>query len=118
MILQHRSTRRDVLRWAGVAGVAALVSPGGKLSAALADQDTRLPHARPEDIGLDPRRLQTAYDLLEKWTTGPNAPVPGGAILVGRRGKVVPPRLFGRQGPEPDAPPIRSDGLFDLASIT
>src|SRR5262245_53887315 len=61
--------------------------------------ETRLPRAKPEDIGLDSRRLQVAYDLLEKWTTGPDAPVPGGAILVGRNGKVVAPRFYGRQGP-------------------
>jgi CubicO group peptidase (beta-lactamase class C family) len=59
-----------------------------------------------------------AYDLLEKWTIGPDAPVPGGAILVGRHGKIVPPRFFGRQGPGPDAPSIRHDGMFLLASIT
>jgi CubicO group peptidase (beta-lactamase class C family) len=77
-----------------------------------------LPHANPQEIGLDPRRLQTAYDLLESWTTGPKAPVPGGAILVGRHGKIVPPRLFGRQGPEQDAEPIRRDAIFLLASIS
>jgi CubicO group peptidase (beta-lactamase class C family) len=77
-----------------------------------------LPHAKPEEIGLDPRRLQTAYDLLAKWTSGPKAPIPGGAILVGRHGKIVEPKFFGRQGPEPDAPPIRRDGMFLLASIT
>jgi CubicO group peptidase (beta-lactamase class C family) len=59
-----------------------------------------------------------AYDLLEKWTTGGDASVPGGAILVGRNGKVVPPRFFGRQGPERTAPAIRSDAIFLLASIT
>jgi CubicO group peptidase (beta-lactamase class C family) len=59
-----------------------------------------------------------AYDLLEEWTTGADAPVPGGAILVGRDGKVVPPRYFGRQGPERDAPGIRADGTFLMASIT
>jgi CubicO group peptidase (beta-lactamase class C family) len=77
-----------------------------------------LPYARPEEIGLDAARLQAAYDLLAQWTSGPQAPVPGGAIVVGRRGKMVPPKFFGRQGPEPDAEPIRSDGLFLLASIT
>jgi serine-type D-Ala-D-Ala carboxypeptidase len=44
--------------------------------------------------------------------------VPGGAILVGRHGKVVAPRFFGRQGPEADAGPIRRDGMFYLASVT
>jgi CubicO group peptidase (beta-lactamase class C family) len=77
-----------------------------------------LPQAKPEDIGIDPKRLQVAYDLLEKWTTGPNAPVPGGAILAGRAGKTVAPRFFGRQGPEADAGPLRRDAMFYMASIT
>ena len=76
------------------------------------------PQVKPEDIGIDPRRLQVAYDLMEKWTTGPNAPVPGGAILVGRSGKTVAPRFFGRQGPEADAEPIRRDAMFYMASVT
>lgn len=77
-----------------------------------------LPQAKPEDIGLNPARLKDAYDLLEGWTKGPRSAIPGAALVVGRRGKIVPPRFFGRQGPEPDAEPIRSDGLFLLASIT
>ncbi len=77
-----------------------------------------LPHATPAEIDLDSAKLQHAYELLESWTEGPQPAVPGGAILVGRRGKVVAPRFFGRQGPEPDAAPIRDDGMFLLASIT
>lgn len=82
-----------------------------------------LPRAKPEDLGLDPKQLQIAYDLLEKWTARPedgssDPTVPGGAILVGRQGKVVEPRFFGRQGPESDAPPIRDDAMFLMASIT
>ena len=77
-----------------------------------------LPETSPETIGLDPEQLQVAYDLLEKWTSGPDAPVPGGAILVGRKGKTVSPRFFGRQSQERGAPAIRQDGLFLLASIT
>ncbi|HCK53348.1 MAG TPA: hypothetical protein DIC23_09045 [Planctomycetaceae bacterium] len=77
-----------------------------------------LKYAKPKEIGIDGERLETAYRLLRKWTTGPQAPVPGGAILVGRHGRVIPPRFFGRQGPEPNAEPIREDGLFLLASIS
>jgi CubicO group peptidase (beta-lactamase class C family) len=77
-----------------------------------------LPHAQPAEIGLDDRRLQAAYDRLDEWTSGRNPPIPGGAILVGRNGRVVEPRLFGRQGPESGAPPIRRDSIFLLASIT
>ncbi len=75
-----------------------------------------LAHAKPEEIDLDSGKLKIAYQLLEKWTSGPDAPIPSGAILVGRHGKVVPPRLFGRQGPEKNAPAIRPDALFLIAS--
>ncbi|MBI1899719.1 MAG: beta-lactamase family protein [Planctomycetia bacterium] len=77
-----------------------------------------IPHAKPEEINLEPRRLQTAYDLLESWTSGPQRTVPGGAIVVGRQGRITAPRFFGRQGPEDDAPAIRQDGMFLMASIT
>lgn len=112
--MSHRTdpTRRDLLRTAVVAG--GTVAVGGVTPAVSA----ALPQAKPEDLRLDPKRLQVAYDLLEKWTTGPKAPVPGGAILVGRFGKTVAPRLFGRMGPEPDAEPIRKDAMFYLASVT
>lgn len=77
-----------------------------------------LPHAEPAEIGLDPRRLDDAYRLLARWTDGPARAMSGAAILVGREGKMVAPRFFGRQGPEPDAEPIRADASFLLASIT
>jgi len=77
-----------------------------------------LAHAKPAEIGLDERRLQAAYDRLDEWTSGKDPPIPGGAILAGRKGKVVEPRFFGRQGPEAGAPPIRRDSIFLLASIT
>jgi CubicO group peptidase (beta-lactamase class C family) len=77
-----------------------------------------LPVARPEELGLDRERLQAASDLLRKWTSGPDAPLPGGCLLVGRRGKIVAPQFTGRQGPEAGAEAIRADGMFLLASIT
>ncbi|MCO6457328.1 MAG: beta-lactamase family protein [Pirellulaceae bacterium] len=77
-----------------------------------------LPHATAEELGLDERQLQRAFDQLRQWTEGPDAPLPSAALLVGRRGRLVPPRYFGRQGPEPDAPPLRRDGMFLMASIT
>lgn len=74
--------------------------------------------AKPEDIGIDPKRLARAHNLLEQWTKGPAAPVPGAALVLGRFGKALKPRLFGRQGPEPDAEPIRPDAMFYMASVT
>lgn len=111
-------TRRELLRTAVVAGGIAISRMGPVALAQAPASKTGLPQVKPQDIGLEPKRLQIAYDLMEKWTAGPNAPVPGGAILVGRFGKTVAPRYFGRQGPEADALPIRSDAMFYMASVT
>ncbi len=76
-----------------------------------------LPIAAPGEIGINTNRLRAAYDQLSEWTTV-DGPIPGAALVVGRSGKMLEPRYFGRQGPEPGAEPIRKDGLFLLASIT
>ncbi len=75
-----------------------------------------LPTAEPETIGLDPSRLQVAYDLLQRWVEADR--IPAATLCVGRHGRMVRPRFFGRQRPEPAAPPLREDALFLIASIT
>src|SRR4051812_33061811 len=79
---------------------------------------SQLPKATPAELNLDERRLRSAYDRLEEWTSGKAPAIPGGVVLVGRDGKTLEPRFFGRQGPEADAAAIRRDGIFLLASIT
>ncbi|MBY0523892.1 MAG: beta-lactamase family protein [Gemmataceae bacterium] len=74
------------------------------------------PLAKPEAIGLDPARLQRAYDLLQRWVERDKLPAAG--ICVGRRGKAVEPRMFGRLRPEAKAPPLPKDALFLIASPT
>lgn len=105
-------TRRDVLHSA--AASAALCGADHTAAAHAAS----LPQAKPEDIGLDSGQLNIAYELLRKWTTGPEHPIPGAAVLVGRNGKAVAPRFFGTHSREKGAPPVRSDSLFLMASIT
>src|SRR5262245_7924908 len=105
MSRRHEPSRRDLLQTAAAVAVAA----GGGL--AVADEKKpqqqkppgALPQVKPGEIGIDAKRLQAAYDLMQEWTTGKNPPVPGGAILVGRAGKTIAPRHFGKQGPEADA---------------
>ncbi len=80
-----------------------------------------LAYVAPEKIGIDARKLQRAYDLATEWTqrpTGKSAIMPAAAIMVGRGQQAVEPKFFGHQGPEIDAPPIRRDALFLLASLT
>jgi CubicO group peptidase (beta-lactamase class C family) len=77
-----------------------------------------LPRATPRELGLDEGALAAAYDRLDEWTTGNDAPIPGGAILVGRDGRTLDPKFFGRMGPEPDAKKMPPNAIFLLASIT
>lgn len=104
-------TRRAVLGTTAAAAGLLMHAPPAASAAGL-------PEVRPDALGIDPKQLQVAYDLMDRWTTGKDAPVPGGAILVGRNGKMVAPRFFGKQGPEPGAEPIRKDAMFYLASVT
>jgi CubicO group peptidase (beta-lactamase class C family) len=113
---QSRMTRRETLQTAVAAGGLALV--GGTATAQENKPPRGVPQAAPEELRVDARRLQVAYDLMESWTTGRNPPVPGGAILVGRGGQCLEPRFFGKQGPEPDAEPLRRDAMFYMASVT
>ena len=117
MLSSYHPSRRDMLHMTGVAAIGAVtLSPEHHIAAP--PMNMHVTRVNPQDIGLDPKQLQVAYDLLEKWTTGRDPVVPGGAIIVGRRGKVIAPKFFGKQGPEPDAVPIRDDGLFLMASVT
>ena len=72
--------------------------------------------AKPEEIGLAPERLQRAADVLQRWVDTDQLPAAG--FCVGRNGRFVEPRFFGRQRPEKDAPPLRQDAQFLVASIT
>src|SRR5437588_9741549 len=74
-----------------------------------------LPRGKPEAAGFDPARLQGAYDLLQHWVDTDKVPAAG--LCVGRKGRMVEPRLLGRQRPGEDAP-LRKDALLLVASIT
>lgn len=75
-----------------------------------------LPVARPEAIGLDPARLEHGFSLLEKWTGEDK--VLGAGVCVGRRGRTIQPRFFGRHRDVAGAPALPEDALFLVASIT
>jgi len=75
-----------------------------------------LPVAKPEALGLDPRRLKRGEELLQNWIATDRLPAAG--WVVGRRGRMLEPRFVGRQAPAKNAPPLRRDALFLVASIT
>jgi CubicO group peptidase (beta-lactamase class C family) len=117
-MIHLETSRREFVRAAFAVGGCALSGGASVGWAKPPHPHAGLPRVEPEAIRIDPRRLRVAYNLMESWTSGGNAPVPGGAILVGRAGQCLAPRFFGRQGPEADAEPIRRDAMFYMASVT
>lgn len=68
------------------------------------------------DLGLAAGPWQRACDKLEQWTQTDK--IPAAALCVGRRGKFLEPRFFGRQSPDKNSPSLRPDALFIIASPT
>lgn len=77
---------------------------------------TGLSLANPEELGFAAPRLQHAYDILDHWTQ--TDVLSAAALCIGRGDRMLEPRFFGRQRPEADAPALRPDALFLVASIT
>ncbi len=73
------------------------------------------PHAQPQDLGLDPNRLDRAYALVQRMLSP--RPEYGAAILIGRGDRTLAPRAFGRMGTL-GAPDVRPDTIFLIASCT
>lgn len=71
--------------------------------------------AHAEEAGFVPARLERAFALLADWTEKNRLPAAG--CCVGRKGKMLEPRLFGRQRADRESP-IRQDAQFLIASLT
>jgi CubicO group peptidase (beta-lactamase class C family) len=63
-----------------------------------------LPEAKPEAVGFDPARLARVEDAVAR-AIGEKK-VPGAVVMVGRRGKVVLAKAFGRRAVEPSDEPM------------
>lgn len=68
------------------------------------------------DVGLDPARLQVAYDLLDSWVAG--GVVPAAAISISRNGQAIPARAFGHGAFADGRRAIDTDSVFLVASVT
>lgn len=75
-----------------------------------------LQRGTPEEAGLDPARLQRAFDLLEGWAASDQAQ--GSAVAVARDGILLEPRGFGLRAVGSARFPILPDGVFLVASVT
>lgn len=71
---------------------------------------------RPEDIGLSQPGMDRLYTYMQGLVDSDR--VVGAAVGVARHGVMLAPSGFGRMNPASDAPPVRPDTIFLLASIT
>jgi beta-glucosidase-like glycosyl hydrolase/CubicO group peptidase (beta-lactamase class C family) len=76
----------------------------------------RLGFSTPENVGLNPQKLNEIESVMQKAIAGKMTP--GGQILVARKGKVVYQKSFGTQTYAPDSPKINNENLYDIASLS
>ncbi len=70
----------------------------------------------PTEVGLDPIGLAVLDSIILAAVA--DSASPGAALAVGRRGKLVRLRGYGRLAWDPDAPPATPSSLWDMASVT
>lgn len=70
----------------------------------------------PAEMGLDPQRWQGVLNLVSDWCH--RHEIPGAGLQLVRGDQTTGPQLLGRQSAEPNAPPMRQDAIFLIASIT
>ena len=77
---------------------------------------TPLPLAKPEEVGMDGKRLARVDDLINEALARHD--FPGAVLLVSRNGKIVWRKAYGLSQLVPEPKPMKVDLMFDLASIT
>ncbi|TRO67134.1 glycoside hydrolase family 3 N-terminal domain-containing protein [Christiangramia sabulilitoris] len=80
------------------------------------DGGIRLGYTLPEDVGMDSFVLNSKIDSLMQEAMDARA-IPGGEVLVARKGMVVFYKAYGFQN-YTDTLRVKKDDLYDLASIT
>lgn len=75
-----------------------------------------LPVARPDEASMDPRQLGAIDEAVEEALRA--GKMPGCVVLIGRHGKIVFEKAYGRRQIQPEPAPMTLDTMFDLASLT
>lgn len=78
--------------------------------------EVRLASARPEEVGMDSRRLSRLDEVITLALE--RRDFPGAVLLVTRQGKIVWRKAYGQSQLLPEPAPMKPDLIFDLASLT
>lgn len=110
------------LRQGACVGLLALFGAGPGAAAPAADASAvveavrRDPEVSPESAGFDAKRLARVDSIIREALR--NGAAPGAALVVGRHGKLVRQRGYGRTDWAPFSPEVTDSTLYDLASLT
>ena len=74
-----------------------------------------LKDGQPGDVGMDPERLEEAFELPRGWVA--SGEVPGVALLVARRGVTIARRCFGVASWNDESRPVEPETVFLIASL-
>lgn len=106
-------------RWAPAVStllLGAALAPPAAIAAVSTGASAPLPVVPPAAAGMSAERLaaidRAVAQAIERHET------PGAVVLVGRNGKVVLRKAYGRRALVPDPEPMTADTAFDLASLT
>jgi len=72
--------------------------------------------ALPEDVGFRPGAMDEVDQVIESFVE--QKAFPGGVLAVGHQGALVHLHPFGSLSYDEDSPPVTSDTIYDLASLT
>lgn len=79
------------------------------------DDGAELRHGKPEDVGMDPRRIDRIRERARGWVAAGDTP--SLVLLVARRGVIVLEEAYGILRPADNAP-LRTDSIFPVFSIS
>jgi CubicO group peptidase (beta-lactamase class C family) len=79
-------------------------------------RDMTLRAARPEEAGFRADGMAGVDSVMERAVA--DQAFPGGVVAVGKDGALAHLRAFGRLSYDADAPEVRTDTIYDLASLT
>jgi uncharacterized protein YbbC (DUF1343 family)/CubicO group peptidase (beta-lactamase class C family) len=76
----------------------------------------RLPHVKPESVGMDAGRLDLIDFVVQRGLESNS--MPGAVVLVGYQGKIVFLKAYGDRQLQPEKVAMTVDTVFDMASLT
>jgi serine-type D-Ala-D-Ala carboxypeptidase len=80
------------------------------------NNSVKLCYGTPEEAGMLPDRIESVKQLAAGWVA--EGHTPSLVLLAARKGIIFLHEAYGRLWPEENSPPLRTDSVFPIASLT